>query len=156
MKKILLPFSGLYALVDDEDFTNLNKFVWGLAGLGYVCRKEGYWKNRKTIYMHREIMKTPVGLDTDHKNLNRLDNRKKNLRICTRSENQHYQRKQNGKYSSRFVGVHLTNRGKWWARIVINQKSKSLGLYDKEEDAARAYNKIAKKLYGKFVILNKF
>jgi len=91
VKKIKLT-QGRYALVDDEDFNWLNQWKWCFdRSNGYAHRNQ--WvngKNRK-IYMHRIILGNPRGIlikvETDHKNRNKLDNRRKNLRVVTRSEN---------------------------------------------------------------------
>lgn len=85
MKKIKLT-SGKFALVDDDMFEELNKFSWCLNG-GYAIR--GYSKNGKQakLKMHRVIMNTPKGMDTDHIDNNKLNNQRNNLRVCTRSQN---------------------------------------------------------------------
>lgn len=70
------------ALVDDEDYNWLSYFKWHYAN-GYA--QSNLLKNR--LSMHSLIMNTPKGMDTDHINHNTLDNRRENLRICTRSEN---------------------------------------------------------------------
>lgn len=91
MKKLLLN-KGRYALVDDEDFEFLSQWKWYVSNTGYAVRDQylgkidGRYKS-KTVMMHREILNAPKGMDVDHRNGRRLDNRKENIRICTRSQN---------------------------------------------------------------------
>ena len=127
MKRIR-TFSGQYALVDDDDYASLSQFQWYFAA-GYAVRKD----KKKTILMHREIIQTPDGLDTDHINRNKLDNRRGNLRIATRSQNMLNQDKQ---------GVYWSSRAKKWsAQICFKGIKHYLGLFTKREDAASAYQR---------------
>lgn len=79
MKKIKLT-KNKYAIVDDADFKELNKFKWYCSGWGYAVRDVGGRKNREKVYMHKFLNKTPKGFITDHINRDRLDNRRINLR----------------------------------------------------------------------------
>ena len=152
MKKIKLS-KGKYAIVDDEDYRHINKYKWSYHNAGYACRV--IWKNNKQIMilMHRYIMKTPKNKDTDHKNRNKLDNRKKNLRICSRSNNMKNMLKWRIKTaSSKYKGVTwFKAANKWMAQIKVNKKKLHLGLFVNEIDAAKAYNKAAKKYFTIFV-----
>ncbi len=108
----------------------------------------------KSVPLHRLIMNAPKGMLVDHKNRNTLDNRKKNLRLCTRAQNMWNRKATNA--TSKYKGVTYFKRvGKWIAMITANKNKIYLGIFFKEEDAARAYNKAAKKLHGKFARLNK-
>ena len=86
MKRLKLT-QGKYTLIDDENFEELSKVSWCITKTGedrwYAINKS----HGINTYMHRFLMKTPKGMDTDHINGDSLDNRKENLRICTRSEN---------------------------------------------------------------------
>lgn len=80
-------------------------------------------------------------------------NRRKNLRICTRAQNMWNRKRTHG--SSKFKGVYwAADRNKWRAAIYLDSKIRVLGSFLKEEDAARAYNKAAKKTFGKYACLN--
>jgi hypothetical protein len=104
--------------------------------------------------MHRVIMKTPEEMDTDHINHDQLDNRRENLRICTRSENKRnsvaYKTNTSG-----FKGVTFSRHtNKWQAQIKVGDLEKYLGYFSKLEAAAHAYDDAAKKYYGDFAKLN--
>ena len=105
--------------------------------------------------MHRLIIDCPVNMQTDHINGNGLDNRKSNLRVCYNYQNARNQ-KLRPNSNSGFKGVSLIkDRNKWVAQIKVNGKVKYLGAYTLKEEAARAYNKAAKELFGEFAWLNK-
>lgn len=154
MKKIPLT-RGQFALVDDSDFEWLSQYKWS-ALLKHP--KIGYWiatttiKNKK-ISMHRLIMNASKDKEIDHKNHNGVDNRRQNLRICTHAENQ--QNKNSVRGTSRFKGVvwHKLVR-KWMSHIGFNCKTIHLGYFNNEIDAALAYDKAAKELFGEFAYTN--
>ena len=86
MKTIPLT-QGKVAIVDDEDYTWLMQWKWH-SSYGYAMRRERTWSGKqKGIFMHRVVNKTPLGLETDHINRNKLDNRKENLQSVTHQEN---------------------------------------------------------------------
>ena len=144
MKKIKLT-KGKYALVDDKDFNWLSQRRWHYS-VGYAMRRD---KNI-ILLMHRIILNTPKGLETDHLNENRLDNRRKNLRICTKSQNIMNKGFQKNNTSG-FKGVFWRkDRSKWKVRI----GQKYVGLFSDKIQAARAYDRKAKELFGEFARLN--
>lgn len=147
---------GFKTVIDKEDFEKIKPFHWSYGfGGRYVGTNIGGRKNHKQILLHRFIMNTPQGLHTDHINGNRLDNRKSNLRICTPSQNQFNSKKHLLK-SSYYKGVSWFKRdGCWRAYIVKKNKQYHLGYFQDEVDAARAYNKKAVDLFGKYCCLNK-
>jgi hypothetical protein len=99
-------------------------------------------------------MDTPEDKQTDHINHNGLDNRRANLRNCTRSENQCNQRKRKG-CTSKYRGVYWYKPyGKWMVRIELHDYQMFIGYYINEEDAARAFNDAAIRLHGEFANLN--
>lgn len=156
-KKIFLT-KNKFALVDYEDYEHLKKYKWYFAN-GYARRNIRMANGkRKIILMHRIIMNTPKGMETDHINGDTLDNRKCNLRICTKSKNQMNKgrvRKGTSKYKG--VSYYITERhktGKWVARITVDNKTVRLGYFSTEKEAAKAYNEAAKKYHGEYARLN--
>ena len=149
---------GKFAIVDDADCQWLNQFKW-CAYKGnstyYAIRGDG---KRNTIRMHREILNSPKGLCTDHRNGNGLDNRRKNLRVCTNAENLQNQTKR-ARCTSKYKGVTTYSVVKhrkrpWLAQITFNNKHINIGYFASEESAARAYDIAAKKYHGEFARLN--
>jgi hypothetical protein len=143
MTKEIELTQGKITLVDDEDYEYLSQWKWSYLTSGYARRKQ----NNKCVLLHRFIMNVPDDMLIDHINMNTLDNRKSNLRICTKSQNMANRDKistNNGKYK----GIYLY-RGKWRAEIKHIKKI-HIGTYDNPEDAARAYDKEAKKIFGVF------
>lgn len=103
--------------------------------------------------MHRLILDVPKGAEVDHINGNGLDNRRRNLRICTRSENQ-WNRRLAPNNTSGFKGVYRF-QGKWRAQIQSFGKKIHIGLYETRIEAARAYDEVAIKCHGDFAATNK-
>ena len=157
MKRIPLSKQGkhrgkYFALVDDEDFEKLSKYRWNFSSSG------GYAERRvanKVIRMHTFLIGVPKGMMVDHKNCNGLDNRKKNLRVCSKSQNM-MNRGKTKTNKSGYKGDYFeefTNR--WKAQIKIGNRNTNLGRFDSAKEAAVAYNKACKIYHGEFANLNK-
>jgi hypothetical protein len=150
---------GRFTIVEPRDFYWLNKFHWGLKGnseRSYAVRLVGDSNNKvKILSLHRAIMGSPAGLLVDHRNRNRLDNRRANLRIATHAQNQFNKGKTRRKTASRFVGVTFVKSiGRWRAQIMLDRKNIFLGNFENELEAAKAYDAAAKKYHGEFARLN--
>ena len=155
MKTIELT-QGKVALVDDEDYEHLNQWKWYAHSSGntfYAIRNITVGKGKQaTLYMHRVIMNTPDGMETDHINGDGLDNRKSNLRVCTVSQNCANRR---ARGTSKYLGVSWHSGNRYWqVRIRKDGFEHYLGNFVSEEDAARAYDAKAKELHGEFAKLN--
>ncbi len=152
MKRIPLS-QGKFAIVDNEDYLTLSKVKWFYGGDGYAAREVSTGKGRQARRcekMHRVINKTPKGMDTDHINNDKLDNRKCNLRTATKSQNDCNRRRQRNNTSG-FKGVSFhKSSGKWTARIALHRKMHNLGLFPTPELAHKAYCKAAKELHKEF------
>ena len=98
-------------------------------------------------------MNAPKGKLVDHRNSDPKDNRRENLRLATFAENVRNRSKWQRKTTSRYLGVYREKGGrrkKWAAQI----RHKKLGRFDNEIEAAKAYDREARKLYGDFAHLN--
>lgn len=174
MKEIKLN-RGYIALVSDEDYERVSQHRWWVKlrkdrstiyAHGKQRDEEGVLKH---ITMHRFILrlKDPKVI-VDHIDRDGLNNTRENIRICSASANIQRGSKKLGK--SKHLGVHITytpykHTSKtgvetskvyhyWTAVITLNRKSKCLGTFKDEEDAARAYNKAALEIYGEHAQLN--
>ena len=142
MKKIKLT-KGKFALVDDSDFEWINQWHWYLSDKGYAIRE---FKG-KPINMHRLINNTPKGLETDHINRNRIDNRRENLRTVTKSQNATFLRSIGKNNTSGRIGVYWRKeRKKWRVQISINKKYIYLGHFNDIKEAMTV-RKNAERIY---------
>ena len=159
MKRIRIP-AIIYVKVDDDDFDYLNKFNWVYnPRRGYAVRyeKTNYpIKKQLCITMHREILKiTDQNIFVDHKNRDKIDNRKENLRFCSVQQNMWNKAKIKGVKSSKYKGVSFhKDLKRYYTRIIHNGKRYSLGTFNTEVEAAKAYDKKAIALRGEFASLN--
>jgi hypothetical protein len=152
---------GQYAIVDPDDYYRLSEYKWfasvGCYGKFYaVCRKpDPNGKKPKVICMHREVANTPDGLLCDHINGRTLDNRKANLRSATASQNIWNSKKTSKTGYSKYKGITFYKRYQnWGATIHVNGRRIFLGKFKDEIDAAKAYDRAAKKYFGEFAKLN--
>ena len=156
MKTIKLT-QGKVAIVDDNDFSLVSQHKWYACKCGnsfYAISTARYRDNfgkLKRLSMHRMILGIVDGkIHADHKDCNGLNNTRKNLRICSMSENQHNQRLRISNTSG-FKGVSWKEETKKWvAHIRLNYRKKHLGYFTSKELAHKAYCKAAVKLHGKF------
>lgn len=155
---------GQVTIVDDELFEELNQWSWYAhipsEGKFYAARGQRLNRKNKIIYLHRMVLEIKVGRklgrgeEVDHVNRETLDNRQGNLRLCTRSQN-NFNRAPPPGMTSRFKGVSWDNWScKWSAAITVHNKSRRLGRFTCEEEAARAYDEAARLFGGEFAYLN--
>jgi len=159
MKQISLT-QGQFALVDDEDFEELNKVKWCAVkerNTYYAARTMWCKKGKRyfTVKMHRVVLNlTDSKILCDHIDKNGLNNQKHNLRPSTNAENQRNRGSMANSFS-KFKGVYWIKKiNKWRASITINGKYISIGFFLTEIEAAKAYDEAAKIHHGEFAWLN--
>lgn len=151
---------GYVAIVDAGDFDRISAYKWCVTEqpakyrTPYAMRKDRVGDKYISVYMHRRVMGDPVGMHVDHINGDGLDNRRANLRLCTHAQNQMNKNKEVS-CVSRFKGVNFYKKtNKWTAKIKHDGKWVWLGYHFTQEDAARAYDAGAERLFGEFAKKN--
>jgi hypothetical protein len=142
-------------LVDADDYERLSRFRWFMTknkrGYMYAVRS---LDRRRQISMHREIMNPPKDRMVDHANGNTLDNRKSNLRVCSRAQNAINSIKARSA-EQRFKGVTFNKADQCFhAAITQDRQVKYIGSYRTAMEAALAYDKFAMHIHGEFAKLN--
>lgn len=154
MTKEIQLSQGKVALVDDEDYEELNQHKWCAMKdykTFYAMRSIQLDGHQHTLRMHNAIMGTK---GIDHKNNDGLDNRRDNLRKATASQNSHNKSKYSNNTSG-YRGVYWDRRNKKWrAQIGVNGKQRRLGYFSSALEAASAYDEAALELHGEFARTN--
>ena len=156
MKSVKLKHKDVRVYFDDEDWERISQYTWYLGKDGYaIATIRGSDGKKHTLRMSRLIMDCPKDMQVDHRDHNINMNTKSNLRICTHAENMHNQKLRLGG-SSRFKGVcYQKSIKRWYAQIQVNGKNqKHLGSFRSEINAALAYDRMARKHFGRFAFLN--
>ncbi len=143
---------GKYAVVDAADYERVASFNWYASIAGnrvYArCSIDG-----RSIFLHRLLTNAPKGMVVDHIDHDGLNDRQSNLRVCTFQQNLHNSRPY-GK-SSRFHGVCWDKAGRRWVVYIChNGRSRFVGQFTDEIEAARAYDRKAYELFGEYAYLN--
>lgn len=140
---------GQTVLVDPQDAHLFEIHGWTISLNGYVsgnARGPGARKAKK-VYLHRLILNARPGELVDHANRNKLDNRRENLRLCTKAQNAANAKKRGDARTSRFKGVcYCKMTGRWIASIGNDW----IGRFPTEEAASVAYRSAAKARFGEF------
>lgn len=152
---------GFITFVSEAGYEKVKDFKWCAHKMRrrIYATRYGPRANSKSgplIYMHRVLLDAPKGMQVDHINGNGLDNREENLRVVSNAQNQQaFQRKRRG-CASIFRGVtwHKCLK-KWMAKIEYRSRTVYLGVFEFEQDAARAYNEAAKNFFGAFASPNR-
>lgn len=152
---------GFIALCDEDRMEEVNKYSWMLRKdkpkAAYARAKIG----KSNVVLHRFLYpEIPKGMQTDHINQNKLDNRSCNLRFCSGEGNARNRGiKKNNTSGFKGVSSHKkSKRNPFIARIGYKEGNKDkrleIGYFPTAEEAARAYDKKAKELYGDYAWLN--
>lgn len=141
------------SIIDIDDIEKIKNYKWGLDSKGYVKRNN---ESSKTIKLHNYIM----GYDCDdnyyydHIDRNPLNNRKSNLRVCTKQQNT-WNRSISSRNTTGTPGLYFKkSRNKWTVTFRINGKSIQIGSFKTKEEAISARKEAELKYYGEFSIYN--
>lgn len=157
MQRIPLT-QGKIARVDDADYALLSQWKWGYLPnkrSGYAVRFETRGGQRRTIYMHRQIMGADVGQVVDHEDGDGLNNQRSNLRLAHTTHN--LANRPAPARSIPYRGVYPNKPDRhlpYKAQIKAFKHSYHLGSYATQEQAARAYDRAALHFFGSFARLN--
>lgn len=153
--------SGHKVKIDREDLVRVKAHVWkayesSTGRLKVIATLRGQNKVR-TITLGKFLMNPPKGKQVYPRRFNAgLDYRKSNLIVCSLKERQQQLPKRRASTSSQYRGVSYSKANKnWRALIKVAGKLVSLGSFQKEEDAAKAYNVGARKHFGKSAYQNR-
>lgn len=132
------------AIIDKHNLPKIEGYTWYMFCEGCMCKRK---EDGKKIFLHRLLLNVPDDKVIDHINGNRLDNREKNLRICSQKENS-----RNRKYKSSRVypGVKLVPSGRYQVSIGVDYKGIYLGTFDTVEEAIKIKKEAEEKYFGDF------
>jgi hypothetical protein len=144
---------GFEATIDASDAP----IVAGNNWFAIVCKRTVYAGRSVlvegkmiTVMMHRVILRAPQDMHVDHIDGDGLNNRRLNMRLATRAENNRNARRRIDNMSG-FKGVHWHARDNaWQAQINFDGLVKYLGAFRTAEAAHAAYGEASKRLHGKF------
>jgi len=150
----LIIVQGYKVFIDHEDYARLSKYTWCVhkekAVVTSVPRGNG---THKETTMQEIILDYYGPLLIDHMDRNPFNNQKENLRLATYQQNRANSKRQSNN-TGKYKGVKKARNGKFEARIICNGRYLHLGTYEKEEEAARAYDYHALQFNGEFAFLN--
>ncbi len=140
---------------DFNDFALVSQYRWQQTPNGYFRASLGS-REAGHILLHHLIMGfPPKGMVTDHKDGNRGNNRRSNLRFCTNTDNVRNSAIKRNNMTG-YKGVSYDKRRNTWvARIYVNGVDKHLGSFNTPEQAAIAYDNAAIAIHGEFARTNK-
>lgn len=152
--KILPLTQGKVAIVDDTDFEKVRNYKWSAATRKHLCYAQSRI-NGKCVLLHAFLLKPALGMEIDHRDGNGLNNLRSNLRICTHAQNQQAHHRSNFLGTSKFRGVSFeTWSNRWRTQVSKGGKRLYSKRFDSEEEAARAYDKKARELFGEYASPN--
>lgn len=147
---ILIPLLGTSSIarVDDIDSGRIKPYQWTRL----ETKNSRYYAKAtikgEQVLLHRFLMEAPANMLVDHVDGDGLNCLRVNMRLCTRTENN-----RNKSPVGLYKGVKY-QKGRWYARIMFQGREISLGGHSSMEEAARAYDLAAKRLFGDFARLN--
>ena len=146
----VLNINGTEFLFDIEDFSVINSRNWYVDKDGYLASSYIYNGRRCFAMFHRIIMNAQKGQVVDHINRNRADNRKVNLRCCSKFEN-NLNRGRRSTNTSGVIGVHYDRkRDKWIANITYDKRRIFIGRFISKDEAVKARLRKESELFKSF------
>lgn len=140
--------SGMRFLFDLDDYDKIKDNSWCISN-GYL---HGY-RDGKEVKMHRLVTGCPIGMVVDHINLNKLDNRKRNLRICAVNQNNANKNYMSNNRSGKLGVYWRKSRKKWIAQIKVNETVKHIGCFDRYDEAVKARIEAEKHYFGEYACI---
>jgi hypothetical protein len=148
---------GYVALVDDEVYERVCELNWIVRKYSHTCyaahkyrKPDGGWA---FLSLHRFLLDPPDHLEVDHINGDGLDCRRSNLRLATRQQNASNCRRRRTDLPYKGINQHSVTK-RFRAAIKVNQKRIYSGMFATAEEAARAYDDLARAQFGEFAALN--
>lgn len=150
---------GMTAKVSLKDLEAVQPYNWIAQccdGNFYAARRAKVNGKSMIVLLHRVLLNAKPGTFVDHKNGDRLDNRRSNLRLATPSQNaanRHLVWKSGRRLGTTLGVTHipeLNRTNPWWAYVNYKGKRHHLGYFPTEEEAAKVRRKAAVKLHGAF------
>lgn len=146
----VLHLGSFLFLFDLEDLPIIQNHIWYRDKDGYLVSCYYFNGRQRFVRFHRIVMRAQPGQVVDHINKDRSDNRKQNLRCCSRSENV----RNRGLCSSNTSGVTGVffdkARDKWVASITYEHKRILIGRFSAKEDAVAARLAKESELFNEF------
>lgn len=137
-------------LFDKEDYDLIKDYCWRVDSYGYVVtsiKNELTGKYDKIIKLHQLLMPCSCEYIIDHRNGNKLDNQKHNLRVCYQSDNT----KNHDTYKTSTTGISGVTWDKenqnWRVRI---GKNTNIGSFANFDDAVKARKEAEDKYFGEY------
>lgn len=160
-KYVRIPLSqGKFAIIDAEDLEEIGIHQWVFAERG--ASRNATEDERKSmgisrIWMHRQIMRHPRGLQVDHANGDRTDNSRDNLRVASQNQNvfNTLSSVANPLEMRGVVKIPNSKKRSWYAAIQFQGKKEYLGSFSSPKEASDAYNKRGRELHGEFFVLDR-
>ena len=152
---VQIPLSkGFYATVDIEDHERVSKHKWTALQTPWTVYARRTWRSedgkQHSMYLHRFIMQPQPNEEVDHRDGDGRNCTRANMRIATKSNNAHNQKRKKTNTSG-IKGVSFFKAvGRWRADITHNNKLIYLGSFLTKEEAGAAYATAAKMLHKDF------
>lgn len=140
--------TGREFIIDKSDYEIVSKYCWRVDPHGYVVANQKQGTNR-VIKLHRVLMDALPDEIIDHRDQNKLNNTRSNLRKATKGQN-NANIKRRADNTTGYTGVKLTSRGKYQAQISANGKRYYLGTFDALEDAVNARHYAEQIIHGEW------